>query len=80
VARCPSRSRTPWQLVDTVIHFDKTRVVAPKLITSHRWRGPTVNPIAAGHLASPVGTVYKSMLVTGGAGGETNVIRFSNPN
>jgi hypothetical protein len=75
----PRAIQNPVQLVDTVIHFDKTGVVAPKLITSPGGV-PTVNPIAAGHLASPVGTVYKSMLVTGGAGGETNVIRFSNPN
>jgi hypothetical protein len=75
----PRAKQNPIQLFDTVVHFDKSGASAPKLITA-----PggviTVGPIAAGHLNSPVGTVWKQRLATAGAPGEENVVRFSDPN
>lgn len=70
-----SRGRqNPVQLGNEAIHFDGASVNPPQL-----WRETGPIYANAAHKAAPVGTVYKSMLVTGGASGEENVVRFSVP-
>jgi len=67
-------AQNPVQLADTVVSPDTAQGQSPAY-----WRDATVGQINAAHKHAKFATVYKSMLVTGNAPGETNVIRFSVP-
>jgi hypothetical protein len=75
----PRAKQNPVQLVDTVIHFDKASTMTPRLLTA-----PggvlAITAANAAHKFAPVGCVYKSMLVSAGAPGELDTVRFSVPN
>lgn len=76
----PRARQNPVQLVDTVIHFDSAGTMPPRLITASAGAVNTPGAIAGAHPNSPLGVVYKSMLVTAAAPGELDVVRFSNLN
>ena len=72
----PRARQNPILFVDTVVHFDTARAMTPRLITNVGGT-PTIGAANGAHKFSPVGCVYKSRLVTGGAPGEENRVRFS---
>ncbi|HSV08532.1 MAG TPA: hypothetical protein VLI07_18595 [Candidatus Binatus sp.] len=62
---------------DQVIHFDQAGSMTPRIIKPPTSSTLAVTAMNAAHKFSKVGCVYKSRLVTGGAPGETDTIRFS---
>lgn len=74
----PRSKQNPVQLLDTVIHFDGFSSMTPRLITNPG-SVPTIAGANAAHKFSPLGTIYKAMMVTGGAPGELDTLRFSVP-
>lgn len=72
----PRARQNPVMFVDAVVHFDTAKAMTPRLI-NNVGGVPTITAANAVHKFSPVGCVYKSRLVTGGAPGEENRLRFS---
>jgi hypothetical protein len=75
----PRAKQNPVFFIDTVVHFDAAGTMTPRLITAPGGV-TTFGATNAAHKNATVGTVWGAYLVTGGAPGETNVVRYSVPN
>lgn len=70
----PRARQNPVQLFDTVVHFDTTRAVVPKLITS--------SAITASDASAPkaaVGTIWRNTVAADGGPGNEDEVHFGTP-
>ena len=67
--------QNPIKYLDAAVNLDAARAQPPQL-----WRDTSVVPASSAHRPASVGCAYKAMLVTAGAPGEEQLVRFSVPN
>jgi len=71
--------QNPVQLQDTVVHMDGTGADVPQLLTNVPGYGIATGDAHPSAYKGRYATVYKSRLVTGGALGELDAVRFTVP-